>query len=150
MAPQLAFIGLGNMGQVRPYTMFENAARSLLIAASTLGYVKESGPKRQYLKNELILYNRTISRANELSSRIGYSVVAESLDEAISKADIVFSCLVDEKVVDETFESILKGHIAGKLFVECSTTQREHTNQLARRVEAAGANYVAMPGMMIR
>lgn len=37
--------------------------------------------------------------------------------------------------------------VVGKLFVECRTTQREHTNELAESVEQAGAENVAMPGM---
>lgn len=37
--------------------------------------------------------------------------------------------------------------VVGKLFVECSTTQREHTNELAKGVEQAGAEDVTVPGI---
>ena len=95
----------------------------------------------------LLLYNRTASRAKELSSRIGHSVVADSIEEAVSRAEIIFSCLTDAKAVSEIFARILVQKVGGKLFVECSTTQSEHTNELARKVEEAGAHFVAMPGI---
>lgn len=99
------------------------------------------------LEKPLILYNRTTSRAKALSAQVGHSLVADSLNEAVSKADIVFSCLTDAEAVNDVFEKILTWEVKGKLFVECSTTQREQTNRLANRVEEAGASFVAMPGM---
>ena len=100
------------------------------------------------LENPLLLYNRTASRAAALNARIGHSIVAHTLVEAVSKSDIIFSCLTDANAVNETFDQILIGEVTGKLFVECSTTHREHTNELARKVERAGAEFVAMPGML--
>lgn len=97
----------------------------------------------------LFLYNRTTSRAEALSAQIGHSVVANTVSEAVSEAGIIFSCLTDAAAVNETFRSILMHNVQEKLFVECSTTQSEHTNELARKVEEAGGHFVAMPGTKV-
>lgn len=99
------------------------------------------------LKKPLILYNRTTSRTVALNARIGHSIVAETVEEAVAPADIVFSCLTDEAAVNQTFERILKLDVKGKLFVECSTVLAAHMNELSKRVQAAGAYFIAMPGM---
>jgi 3-hydroxyisobutyrate dehydrogenase-like beta-hydroxyacid dehydrogenase len=98
------------------------------------------------LEKSLILWNRTSSRAYEHSTQIGNSVVAETIKDAISMSDIVWSCLADQDAVLETFELILKEDIKGKLFVECSTFTAEATNDLARKVIDSGGEFVAMPG----
>lgn len=99
------------------------------------------------LEKPLILWNRTASRTVELSERIGHSIVAETVEEAVAPADIIFSCLTGEIAVNATFDKLFKTDIKGKLFVECSTVLAAHMNELAKKVEAAGANFIAMPGM---
>ena len=83
----------------------------------------------------LFLYNRTTSRAKTFSAQIGHSVTANTVEEAVSEAEIIFSCLTDAAAVNETFGTILMHNVQDKLFVECSTTQSEHINELARKVE---------------
>lgn len=99
------------------------------------------------LEKPLILWNRTASRAESLSARIGHSTVVDTVEEAVSRADIIWSCFMDTEVVRDIFEKILKLDIKGKLFVECSTIKPKDTNELAAQVEAAGGEFVAMPGM---
>ena len=99
------------------------------------------------LKKPLILYNRTTSRTVDLNARIGHSIVAETVEEAVAPADIIFTCLTDEAAVNQTFDRILKLDIKGKLFVECSTVLAAHMNELSKIVQAAGAHFIAMPGM---
>ena len=41
------------------------------------------------LTQPLIIYNRTAQRAQDLSSKIGHSRVANSISEAVSSADIL-------------------------------------------------------------
>jgi 3-hydroxyisobutyrate dehydrogenase-like beta-hydroxyacid dehydrogenase len=94
----------------------------------------------------IILWNRTASLANTHSSQIGHSVVAKAISDAVSKSDMVWSCFADEPAVMGIFDTILKGDIKGKLFVECSTNSPESTNELAQRVIEAGGEFVAMPG----
>ena len=98
------------------------------------------------LENPLILWNRTQQRAQEHSSNIGHSLVAATVEEAVTKADIIWSCLQDQEAVTEIFEEILKMDIRGKLFIESSTVVPNVTNRIAKEVEKAGAEFVAMPG----
>ena len=94
----------------------------------------------------LMLYNRTKKRATELAKRLGNCNVAKSLADVVAGADIVFSCLTDDKAVLETFQEILKEDVKGKLFVSCSTTQPETADMLAKMIEAKEAGLVNMPG----
>jgi 3-hydroxyisobutyrate dehydrogenase-like beta-hydroxyacid dehydrogenase len=54
-----------------------------------------AGNLQKYLSKEgyspLIVYNRTASRADPLKSQ--GAIVAESAEDAVSKADIIFSCV---------------------------------------------------------
>ena len=43
----------------------------------------------------LIVYNRTASRADPLKTQ--GAIVAESVKDAVSKSDIIFSCVLPEK-----------------------------------------------------
>lgn len=95
----------------------------------------------------LILYNRTASRASALATKLGSSTVAATLLDAVNPSDIIFCCLADERAVTEVFDTILENSVQGKLFIDCSTIGPQYTNQLAARLEAAGAEFVAMPGM---
>lgn len=98
------------------------------------------------LEKPLILWNRTQQRAKEHSSKIGHSLVAATVKEAVTNADIIWSCLQDQEAVTETFEEISKMDIRGKLFLESSTVLPDVTNRIAKEVEEAGAEFVAMPG----
>jgi len=102
------------------------------------------------LEEPLILYNRTRSRADEHSSQIGHSTVAATLEEAVSKSDIIWSCLQNQEAVMECFEKILPQNLNGKLFLECSTISPDVVNSLAKRILNAGAEFVAMPGLLPR
>lgn len=99
------------------------------------------------LSKPIILWNRTMSRAVSHSSAIGNATVAESLSEAVSKSDIIWSCFSDQKAVISSFDVILNTDVRGKLFLECSTITPEGTNELADRVISAGGEFVAMPGI---
>lgn len=98
------------------------------------------------LSSPLVLYNRTVKRASELSDRLGNCIVASSIANAVADADIIFSCLTDDEAVKETFTEILKHNVKGKLFVSCSTTQPETSDKLANWVEDHDAELVTMPG----
>lgn len=147
MAPQLAYLGMGNMGRVwntclsalyifiNDQPRFQAMAKNLVLKGN--------------LENPLILHNRTLSRTKSVSERIGHSIVAETVTDAVTPSDIIFSCLVDSDAVNETFSTILKGDMTGKLFVECSTISPELTDELALKLHEAGAEFVAMPGKLI-
>ena len=99
------------------------------------------------LEKPLIIFNRTAKRATEINSKLptGKSIVAADLDEAVSKADIVFTCLGDDAAIVDTIATATKGDVKGKLFVDCSTVHPDTTNQLAKVIQEQGAELVACP-----
>lgn len=125
MAPQIAWLGLGNMGR---------------------GMVKNIVEKGD-IDKPVIIYNRTTARAEKLSSSLpsGKTKVVTSIDDAVSPADIVFTCLGDDKAIEETISSAVKADVKGKLFVDCSTVHPDTTDKLAKTITDAGAEFVACP-----
>jgi len=125
MTPQLAWIGLGNMGR---------------------GMCKNLVEKGQ-LDKPLIIFNRTEKRATDLSKSLpsGKSTVASTIEEAVSRSDIIFTCVGDDAAINDTIDAALKGDTKGKLFVDCSTVHPATTEGLAKKITAAGAEFVACP-----
>ena len=100
------------------------------------------------LSSPLLLYNRSIQKAQDLSAALpaGKTEVVSDLKDGAAKADIIFSCLANDAAVRETIESILSStDVKGKLFVECSTIGPESTEAIGASVIAKGAEYVAAP-----
>lgn len=95
------------------------------------------------LDQPLIIFNRTVQRATDLSNALssGKSTVASSVEDAVSKADIIFTCLGDDAAVNGTIDAALKSDVKGKLFVDCSTVHPDTTESLAKRITAAGAEF---------
>ncbi|MCJ1378970.1 hypothetical protein MMC17_002069 [Xylographa soralifera] len=123
MAPNMCWLGLGNMGKA----MSSNLA------------------KKGQLEKPIVLWSRTISKADAHSSAIGHASVAKSAEDAVAESDMIWSCLTDETAVRQVFDGILKQDVRGKLFVECSTVTPEASNELCAKVLAAGAEFVSMP-----
>lgn len=117
-------------------------ANALFLKAMTRNLVEKGN-----IENPLILYNRTKSRAESHSASIGHSTVADTLEEVVSKSDVIWSCLENQDAVLQVFDQILTHDIHGKIFLESSTIVPEVTDQLAKRVLDAGAEFVAMPGL---
>ena len=126
MAPQLAWIGLGNMGR---------------------GMCKNLVEKGD-LDKPLIIFNRTKKRAEDLSSRLGEGKtnVADSIEDTVAQADVIFTCVGDDKAISDTIDTALEQDVKGKLFVDCSTVHPDTTNALGKKVEEKGASFVACPG----
>ena len=122
MAPQLCWIGLGNMGR--------GMAKNLVEKGS--------------LTSPLILYNRTTSRAEALHSKVSNTTVAHTLEEAVSPADIIFICLGDDPAVQSTISRITssKASIKDKLIVDCSTVHPDTTTSISKTVTESGAHFV--------
>lgn len=101
------------------------------------------------LDKPLIIFNRTEQKAHDLSAKLppGKSTVTASLEDAVAKADIIFTCLGDDAAIMDTIAitSALKGQVEGKTFVDCSTVHPDTTNMLAERVQSKGAAFVACP-----
>ncbi|CRG86880.1 hypothetical protein PISL3812_03892 [Talaromyces islandicus] len=129
MAPQLAWIGLGNMGR----GMCKN--------------IVEKGN----LSSPLIIYNRTASRAASFSESLGgpsKAIPVSSIPDAVKPADIIFICVGDDQAVESIISSALEtgaGDIKGKLFVDCSTIHPDTTRKIDAQIRASGASFVACP-----
>ena len=123
MSLQLAWVGLGNMGR---------------------GMCKNLVEKGD-LEKPLIIFNRTRQRATDFNTKLppGKSMVASSLEDAVSKANIIFTCLGDDAAIQDTIANAVKGSVKGKLFVDCSTVHPDTTNLLAKSISDQGAELVA-------
>jgi 3-hydroxyisobutyrate dehydrogenase-like beta-hydroxyacid dehydrogenase len=99
------------------------------------------------LDKPLIIFNRTEKRATDLSKSLpsGKSTVASSIGEAVSKADIIFTCVGDDAAINDTVGAALRNSTKGKLFVDCSTVHPDTTEELAKKITDAGAEFVACP-----
>ena len=100
------------------------------------------------LDKPLIIFNRTLKRAEDLNAKLpsGKSTIAQSLEEVVSQSDIIFTCLGDDAAIKDTVETMIKGDVKGKLFVDCSTVHPDTTNMIAEAIEAQSARFVACPG----
>ncbi|KAI2619980.1 6-phosphogluconate dehydrogenase 2 [Hypoxylon sp. NC1633] len=125
MSPRLLWIGLGNMGR---------------------GMVKNLVEKGN-LDEPVILYNRTRARSEDLAAKLpaGKTEIVDSLEEGIEKADIIFTIVANDAVVTSIFDTLLKGDVTGKLFVESSTISPETAERVAKRVTDKGAEFIASP-----
>ncbi|KAL8803708.1 MAG: hypothetical protein Q9182_003040 [Xanthomendoza sp. 2 TL-2023] len=102
------------------------------------------------LDNKLIIFNRTPQRAADLQSILDpnkeKTVIAPNVSEAVSAADMVFTCLGDDAAVKETVEAIGREcNAKDKLFVDCSTIHPDTTNDIAETFTKLGAEFVACP-----
>lgn len=99
------------------------------------------------LSNPIILYNRTTSRAEKLASQLGKdkAKVVTSIEEAVNASDIIFTCVGDDKAIEETINTAIKGETKGKLFVDCSTVHPDTTDKLGKLITDKGAEFVACP-----
>lgn len=101
------------------------------------------------LDKPLIIFNRTQQKAHDLSAKLpsGKSTVIASIEDAVAKADVIFTCLGDDAAIMDTIAitNALKGPVGGKTFVDCSTVHPDTTNTLAERVQSKGAAFVACP-----
>jgi len=99
------------------------------------------------LDRPLIIFNRTQKRATDLNKSLpsGKANVASSIEEAVSKSDIIFTCVGDDAAINETIDTALNSSLKGKLFVDCSTVHPDTTEGLAKKIIGAGAEFVACP-----
>ncbi|KAI1816456.1 NAD binding domain of 6-phosphogluconate dehydrogenase-domain-containing protein [Poronia punctata] len=125
MAPQLMWVGLGNMGR---------------------GMCKNLVTKGN-LDKPPILYNRTRKRSDDLAAALptGKTEVVDTIAEGVKRADIIFTVVSNDAAVREAVATILQSDVKGKLIVDCSTIHPDTTKQVAEDVLAKGGEFVASP-----
>ena len=99
------------------------------------------------LDKPVIIFNRTPKRAEDFNAQIGLgkSSVAASVEEAVSQADIIFTCLTDDAAMKDTISVAIQQDVSGKLFVDCSTIHPNTTSALAQTLKEKSAAFVASP-----
>ncbi|KAH8879680.1 hypothetical protein GQ53DRAFT_26268 [Thozetella sp. PMI_491] len=125
MAERIFFIGLGNMGR--------GMVRNLV--------------QKGNLSQPVLLYNRSKQRAIDLSVKLGSdkTEVVDTIADGVSKADVIFTCLSNDQVVEETLAEILKQDVQGKLIIDSSTIHPDSSQKNGEAAAAAGADFVAAP-----
>ncbi len=121
MADTVGFIGLGIMGKPM--------AKNLI----------EAG-------HELIVYNRTQEKAEELAG--DGATVAGSPREVAERSDVVITMLPDSPQVEEVLTGeagVLEGIEEGTLIVDMSTISPVVTEELAAKVKEKGASMLDAP-----
>jgi len=114
------------------------------------GMIKNIVEKGTYT-SPLLIYNRTPARAEKLAATFSGDKqskvkIAYSIEECVEGADIVFTCVGDDQAIKETIDTALKSPEAKeKLFVDCSTIHPDTTNELAKKINDVGAEFVACP-----
>ena len=93
----------------------------------------------------LVVWNRTAERCEPL--RAAGADVAESAQELIGQADVIFAMLIDEAATDAVLGRGTPrfAALAGKTLVHLGTTSPRYSAGLERDVIAAGGQYVEAP-----
>lgn len=99
------------------------------------------------LSKPVILYNRTKKRADDFAATLpaGKSRIVDSIPQAVTASDVIFTCVGQDKDIKETLHAALQQDVKGKLFVDCSTVHPDTSNELSKTVTAKGAHFVAAP-----
>jgi 3-hydroxyisobutyrate dehydrogenase-like beta-hydroxyacid dehydrogenase len=100
------------------------------------------------VEHPVIVYNRTKQKAVEFSAKFedGKVEVVDSMTDGVAKADVIFTILAKDDVVESVTDDILASvNVKGKLFIDCSTIHPDTTIRVAKRFVDAGAEFVAAP-----
>ncbi|GAB5593311.1 hypothetical protein Unana1_08211 [Umbelopsis nana] len=121
---KFAYIGLGEMGS----PMAQNLQNWL---------AKNGHP------TPLLVWNRSSAKAHQLSG----VKVAESLEEVAKNANVIFSCLLNDKAVQACYDDLFKHLPQGNktVFCEMSTIAPTLTRSLYTRATELGAGFLATP-----
>lgn len=140
----VTWIGLGNIGRVCVFNLPCYSIQSNHKQGMSANIAKK-GPQAS-----LTLYNRTTARATAHAEALNNPnvKVATTIPEAISSADIIFTCLGDDNALNAVTSSILATpniDFSTKTFVDCSTVHPDTSRATEKAYAAAGASFVASP-----
>jgi 3-hydroxyisobutyrate dehydrogenase-like beta-hydroxyacid dehydrogenase len=100
------------------------------------------------VEHPVLIYNRTKQKSVEFSQKFETSQIeiVDSVAAGVAKADIIFTILAKDDVVENVAAEILESvDVLGKLFVECSTIHPDTTVRVAKLFHDHGAEFVAAP-----
>lgn len=92
---------------------------------------------------DLHVYNRTIEKTKSLTD-LG-AKACKTVDELLSKTDVIFSMLSDDNAVSAIYDELLNNDIKNKLFINMSTNSVEMSIELSKKIEAKGGRYLEAP-----
>ncbi|KAK1540862.1 6-phosphogluconate dehydrogenase [Colletotrichum paranaense] len=119
---QVGWVGLGSMG--------------IGMSTNLQKFLSSSGAPN------LIYTNRTLSRGDSLKE-LG-AIPAETVSEVAKKSEIIFSCVSNDAVLQETTNEIIKsGDIKNKIYVDCSTVHPDTSAAVSKQITEAGGQFVA-------
>lgn len=121
MAEKVGFIGLGIMGKPMAQNLIEAG-------------------------HDLILYNRTREKADELAA--DNATIANSPREVAEQADVIITMLPDSPQVEEVLtgeDGVFEGIQEGALIVDMSTISPVVTEKLADEAKESGASMLDAP-----
>ncbi|KPM41830.1 hypothetical protein AK830_g4730 [Neonectria ditissima] len=122
--PQLGWIGLGSMG--------------VGMSRNLQAHLASSGAP------PLLFTNRTMSRGDALKEE--GAVPVEKVEDLARKSDIIFSCVSNDQVLQQTARDIIaSGSLKGKVYVDCSTVHPDTSKAIAGQIAEAGGEFVAAP-----
>ena len=104
-----------------------------------LGHIGRAMAERLSEEFEIIVWNRTREKTK------GFKNIAESPEEVVSKADVIFLSLYDSKAVQEVAERILKADLRGKIIVDTTTNHFKMVLEFHEMFKNAGAQYLESP-----
>ncbi|KAK4103661.1 6-phosphogluconate dehydrogenase C-terminal domain-like protein [Parathielavia hyrcaniae] len=96
----------------------------------------------------VLIYNRTKQKSVDFSKQFPAekTEIVESIVAGVARADIVFTILAKDDIVEAVADEMLKaGDVSGKLIVECSTIHPDTTVRVAKAFRDRGAEFVAAP-----
>ena len=97
-------------------------------------------------QQRVTVWNRTRDKAEPLLA-LGAQWAATPAELA-GTADLLISMVTDERALDDVYcgpQGLLAGAVKGKLLIDMSTVKPATQQQMATRVEAAGAAYLECP-----
>ncbi|KIX97661.1 uncharacterized protein Z520_06439 [Fonsecaea multimorphosa CBS 102226] len=103
--------------------------------------------KKANLPHPVLIYDILEERTRAIHESLGPQrmIIAQSIGEATSKADVIFFSVPNDEAVRAVMDQILAAGVAGKVVVNCSTVHPDTSAQEAGAVTAAGGSFVACP-----
>ncbi len=92
------------------------------------------------------IWNRTPESSGTKYAKEAGCTLAPSLDDGLHDADIVFSCVTDDKVLDDLFtDQNLSKIKAGSILIDCSTVGPKAALKLAQRCQQRNLRFLDAP-----
>lgn len=114
---KIGWIGLGNMGNPM--------AKNLINAGFPV-----------------TVYNRSADKTVDFKEN---ATIAGSIGELVRENDIIFTMLTNDDAVNLVYLEIVREHLDGKLFIDCSTISQTSSLNVAKLIQTKNAGFIDAP-----